>query len=295
MHIIENSSTKLSNQQKFVHEKAFRNRLLDGSVEMWLNNDNLDYWGNTLPWGSLKKTFSNLGKKRILTIGDGKGGKDAVFFQELGHKVVASDIATDVLEEAKKRGIIKEFLQIDAENMALEESSFDIVVTKETLHHLPRPYLALYEMLRIAKEGVVLIEPKQNENIKSSDHPPSKAYEKSGNYIFRFSIYELINIARAYGAKNIAYHFSSIIHVPNAGDIKGEELEQAIEKHTKILEEQDAAKGLSQRGLINFLIWKEKMSDELAATLKRDGYKVVDLTLDDEVSDSIQNYLKSFD
>ena len=36
---------------------------------------------------------------------------------------------------------------------------FDFVFAKEVYHHLPRPSIGLYEMLRVAREAVVLIEP----------------------------------------------------------------------------------------------------------------------------------------
>ena len=34
-----------------------------------------------------------------------------------------------------------------------EDNSFDIVFTKESMHHWPRPYLGIYEMLRVAAKS----------------------------------------------------------------------------------------------------------------------------------------------
>lgn len=73
--------------------------------------------------------------------------------------------------------------------------SFDLVFCKEGLHHLARPLLGLYEMLRIARKGVIVIEP--------FDTHAGRLFEKLGiasvyehdqdniayrdNYVYRFA------------------------------------------------------------------------------------------------------------
>jgi hypothetical protein len=47
----------------------------------------------------------------------------------------------------------------NSENISIPPRSYDLVMCKEGLHHLARPVLGLYEMLRIAKTAVVIIEP----------------------------------------------------------------------------------------------------------------------------------------
>jgi SAM-dependent methyltransferase len=73
--------------------------------------------------------------------------------------ITVSSLSTVSLEEAARLGEVSEFLSLNAERMDLADQSFDFVVCKESLHHMPRPYLAIYEMLRIARHGVFFIEP----------------------------------------------------------------------------------------------------------------------------------------
>ena len=47
----------------------------------------------------------------------------------------------------------------NSENISIPSRSYDLVMCKEGLHHLARPVLGLYEMLRIAKTAVIIIEP----------------------------------------------------------------------------------------------------------------------------------------
>ena len=62
---------------------------------------------------------------------------------------------------------MREFLQQDsriryqqqnAESLSFDSQSFDVVFCKEGLHHLARPVLGLYEMLRTCRTAVVFIE-----------------------------------------------------------------------------------------------------------------------------------------
>lgn len=45
------------------------------------------------------------------------------------------------------------------EKLTYKNQSFDLVFCKEGLHHLPRPVLGLYEMLRVCKKAAIVIEP----------------------------------------------------------------------------------------------------------------------------------------
>jgi SAM-dependent methyltransferase len=47
----------------------------------------------------------------------------------------------------------------NAEALPYATRSFDLVLCKEALHHLARPVLGLYEMLRVCRQRAVLIEP----------------------------------------------------------------------------------------------------------------------------------------
>ena len=113
-------------------------------------------WSFRRPLDILKPLLKQ--KNTWLTIGD-YNGFEAQYFKEHNQSVVASDISDAFLKEAKKEGFIEEFKKLNVEHLDLSENSFDYLSCREAFHHFPRAYLGLYEMIRVAKKGVVLIEP----------------------------------------------------------------------------------------------------------------------------------------
>ncbi|MBF0454247.1 MAG: class I SAM-dependent methyltransferase [Magnetococcales bacterium] len=51
-----------------------------------------------------------------------------------------------------------DYCESSLESLSFPGRSFDLVVCKETLHHLSRPVLGLYEMLRVCRHGLFFIE-----------------------------------------------------------------------------------------------------------------------------------------
>ncbi len=92
------------------------------------------------------------------TIGDGKGGNEAAYIEDMGGQALPSDIETGELEQAKDGGYIREYRRENAERLTFDDESFDFVLCKHALHHMQRPIAALYEMLRVGREAIVLIE-----------------------------------------------------------------------------------------------------------------------------------------
>lgn len=142
-----------------------------------------------------------LGINSVLTLGD-KYCRDASFIKnQLQCYSVASDLELSRMFQAKSMGYVDEILNINAENISLNDESFDVVFCKESYHHFSRPQLALYEMLRVAKEAVVIIEPndiRKNgiENfIEDGDYLDS--FEDVGNYKYQVSLREILKTARA--------------------------------------------------------------------------------------------------
>src|SRR5690606_19793880 len=96
--------------------------------------------------------------KTWLTVGDGYGF-DANHLRLKGLDVTASDISPTFLETALERDLVEKFAIENVEKLSFQDNSFDYVFCKESYHHFPRPYQAVYEMLRVARLGVILIEP----------------------------------------------------------------------------------------------------------------------------------------
>ena len=69
--------------------------------------------------------------------------------------LTASNLESSNLESGFKAKFVEKFLTINAEAIALESDSFNYyLLCKEALHHMPRPMIAIYEMLRAARKGV---------------------------------------------------------------------------------------------------------------------------------------------
>ena len=135
--------------------------------------------------------------KSILTIGDNRG-RDAAYFKKMtGSHVTASDLDIKKLLPAKADGYIDDCKIIDVEKIDYQDNSIDIVVVKESFHHWPRPMLGFYETLRVAKYGVILIEPNDCFRGKSTTVYPeadsySDQYEEVGNYLYQISPREIL-------------------------------------------------------------------------------------------------------
>jgi hypothetical protein len=95
----------------------------------------------------------------------------------------------------------------NAECLTYPPQSFDVVICKEGLHHLPRPILGLYEMLRVCRKAAIVIEPYQT--------PVGNLLERLGlasvfernydrnidartNYVFRFNRGMLESVLNSY-------------------------------------------------------------------------------------------------
>ena len=182
------------------------------------DNQSLAHWRQNRILAPLKPLFSHhsVQQSNWLTIGDGFLGREAQWLLSQGVSVHASDLATDLLEVAYDKGLITSFSQENAEQLSFADDSFDYVLIKEALHHLPRPWLALYEAFRVCKLGVVLIEP-------NGEHPrplsialrwirrlPSTInyrFEKVGNFVYAPAPIELEKFLLGMGGSQIAFRF----------------------------------------------------------------------------------------
>lgn len=135
-----------------------------------------------------------------LTVGDGRYGSDAAFLRRHGIRAIASSITDTTLRHAKAAGYIEEYRVENAEHLSLADESIDFVLCKESYHHFPRPPVALYEMLRVAKHAVILIEPMEETRrildaakaiAKSTIGRETMVFEPSGNFLYRLNPREL--------------------------------------------------------------------------------------------------------
>jgi len=80
-----------------------------------------------------------------------------------GARVTGTDVSTQALARARERarryGFQADFHVADAESLPFRDRSFDIVAVHDGLHHLENPDRATREMARVARQGVLILEP----------------------------------------------------------------------------------------------------------------------------------------
>ncbi|HEY2938817.1 MAG TPA: class I SAM-dependent methyltransferase, partial [Gaiellaceae bacterium] len=105
----------------------------------------------------LRHLLTLTGEERALDIGTGAGAL-AIALAPLVREVIGIDIVPELLEEGRKRAPANvELVEADATALPYERGSFDLVCTARTLHHVPRPELALAEMNRLLRPGGTML------------------------------------------------------------------------------------------------------------------------------------------
>ena len=207
------------------HEKHYYEHAAGGEkkqhAKTWLLQDTVGTWYHARMYGLLDPLLAAYPEADWLTVGDARYGNDAHYIRQKGLKVLASDISDVLLKEGKTIGRIDDFRKENAEALSFSDREFDFVCCKESFHHFPRPMLALYEMLRVARKGVVLIEPidrfsnatwfeKLLDKIRSKTRPfeknPRYRFEESGNFVYSLSKREVEKVALAMNYKVVAFN-----------------------------------------------------------------------------------------
>lgn len=256
-------------------------------------------------YDSLKPLILGHPKATWLTLGDGRFGSDAHYLESYGLDVLATDISTTKLEIGLKDGFIKKFQHENAEKLSFSDDSFDFVLCKESYHHFPRPAIALYEMIRVAKMGIVLIEP-NDPTIRTHSHnrvipslyqlwlsikneikiglgkepyyPPAN-YEVSGNYVYTISPRELEKVALGINLPTLAFKEqddSYVKGIESESVSENGKLFRQIKKNIKNAERKSRL-GLKHYGLLTSIIFKQPIDIKLGDLLKTHGYSIKEL------------------
>jgi SAM-dependent methyltransferase len=106
----------------------------------------------TAPWHMLaRKHLGHVEGLRILEIGCGRGAF-ARYLQDQGAEVVAADFSPRAVELARELGCRRSIVA-DIQDIPLPDQSFDLVISLETLEHVPDPDKGLQELVRVTKVG----------------------------------------------------------------------------------------------------------------------------------------------
>lgn len=302
-----NTTNEFQKKSYKQHSEHFKEYTKDGEkaahAKTWLEKDTVDAWRHQRMYQALDPILVTEPQATWLTVGDGRYGKDSKYITEKGCDALATDISEHLLKEAKDLGYITKYKVENAESLSFHDSAFDYVFCKESYHHFPRPMLALYEMLRVAKSGVLLIEPNDayitNRYLeilfrslkntikfiigkKNNKH----SFEESGNYVFSISRREIEKVALGLNYNTVA--FKGI----NDAYLSGVEYEKISAKgllQKKVIGLISIRNflckiGLMDYGLLAAIIFKEEISKALLQQLIVEGYKIIRLPKNPHIS-----------
>lgn len=210
-------STILKKKQIEHMDNAFKNlnpALFEGNLYH-------DYF-RAIPFQKLKTFLDrcniNLDNQKVLVASCGNG-IDLHYLEKFYKKIdfFVSDISPNAVTT-----VLKTFHNIDGrvednESLSFQDNTFDYVFIAAALHHLPRPALGLYELLRVSKKGLIAIEPNDTWLTRlATKLKLATEIEKCGNYVYRFckrdvekiskALFCLFSIKRCFATHRIAKH-----------------------------------------------------------------------------------------
>ncbi|MDP2143558.1 MAG: class I SAM-dependent methyltransferase [Gallionella sp.] len=256
----------------------------------YTNPGSIDNWRHTRMLSMTRPLISAMPKSSWMTVGDGRYGSDAAYLEAQGVDVLATSLTDDLLKIAYEAGFISKYQSENAEHLSPAENSVDFVLCKESYHHFPRPPIALYEMLRVSKVGVVLIEPIDNsrpldrlkvvlKRLIRGDHEMN--FEPSGNFIYKPSVAELSKLLTAMGGRYIAVKkFNDFFH-PKFGncDAASVNMGSTITKLGILAQDGLAKLGLMGYGLGSIIIFKGVPSAEVVESVRAASYGIIELPI----------------
>jgi 2-polyprenyl-3-methyl-5-hydroxy-6-metoxy-1,4-benzoquinol methylase len=131
-------------------------------------------------------------------------------FARAGAMVTGLDFSSAAIaraqERARRYGFEANFRVGDAENLAFEDRSFDIVAVHDGLHHLNDPARAVREMARVARSGVMVLDPARAAITRLAVRlKVSVDVEEAGNEVKRVVPSEVARILREAGYDRIRW------------------------------------------------------------------------------------------
>ena len=292
-------SEQFENTSYLQHEQHYHNRFPDDEakiqrIEIFRRTDTVNAWLHKRLYDVAEPLMTS--GTKWLTVGDGNGA-DGHFLEQKGCQVMCSDISDAILDTAKRIGFIKQYSKENAEKLSFADDSFDYVLCKESFHHFPRPYIALYEMLRVAKKGVVLMEPNDPVlkmpmlmwlcNVLDRFAPAllkklwknRYSFEDVGNFVYKISEREIIKSAMGIHLPAVAFKGF------NDKYMKGVEKEILTPKsnlYKKVKRNLAMRDFICNTHLMPFgslcaVVFKNKPDDTLKQSMLSSGFKYIDL------------------
>lgn len=180
-----------------IHEEHWNEKLKNIEEIHYETNLYHDYF-RELPFLAIKKHF-DLNNQSVLVASCGTGIDIHYLIKHFNNiKCYASDLTESAVELAKRTFKIDGDVQ-NNEKLTFDDNSFDYSFVAASLHHLTKPHLGLYELFRVSRKGVIVIEPNDSWLTKlSTNLGLATEYEKEcKNYVFRYSKNEIEKISKA--------------------------------------------------------------------------------------------------
>jgi SAM-dependent methyltransferase len=241
----------------------------DEAMKSYLDPGALDQRRHGYMLSATEPLLGNLPGSYWLTVGDLRFGSDAIYLRNRGARIMASDLDDSRLKLAQSRGYFAhdEISAQNVESLSYEDDAFDYVLCKEAFHHFPRPMMGFYEMLRVAKRGVVIIEPHDVQDpvskntVLTSYHSDgyNDRFEVVGNYKYQLSVRELTKAAWALKLSAVAVRGFNDHFVP---DMTWEVFKARVDDLNGM-----GYSGERQFNLVAVVVFKEAPSDKLASDL----------------------------
>jgi len=262
----------------------------------WLQPGTINHWRFERIYKLVDPLLAQAPGANWLTVGDGRYGLDAQYLIAHGAQALPTDISDMLLSEAKKAGLIDEYRKENAESLSFADESFDYVFCKESYHHFPQPMKALYEMLRVARQAVIMIEPNDQTIVQGGVAVLSRmlkdtvkralgrpidyhGFEISGNYAYSISRREMEKVALGAGMHVVAFSAINDYYLPGVEFEPSDPGNPLFRKIAGKIRRYDSLcrLGISQPGLLAVVLFKQAPTPGLRASLSRQGFNLVDL------------------
>ena len=263
----------------------------------WFRDDTVDAWRHIRMYQLIDPLLAVFPESAWITVGDGRHGSDAHYIASKGGHALATNISDELLKESHEAGYIGDFSRQNAEDLTMPDQAFDFAFCKESYHHFPRPMIALYEMLRVTREGVVLIEPNDrycggggwgdfyngivNALIKCFFRVTVNKhnYESVGNYVYSISEREIEKAALGINLPVIAFKGVNDYYQEGVEFEVASPDSKVFKKVRRIISFYDL---LSKLRIVKYrylcaMMFKNPLSDDLRRRLVAGGYRIVDL------------------
>lgn len=285
----DSNNQKWSYERHSLHEQELANT--SALPSCYCAPDTVDNWRHLRLRAGLLPLLKHDSGASWVTLGDGNYGSDAYFLNQHGAEALATSLTDTTLVAAADQGFIHKYQEENAERLSLEDQATDYTLCKEAYHHFPRPAVAFYEMVRVSRKAVVLIEPVEGHGrilnrfkqwIKKRIRGDTGfEFERCGNYIFRLSPREMEKMMTAMNGKTIAYKYLNDFYKPSfrsapvAPGSKGFRLTQL----GILVQDFLCHLRLMDWGLVTFIAFTGPVADSLRQDLLAHGFHVKDLPL----------------